>query len=589
MLILPKLKKSQLYVAWIVILLLLVLGLGLSSNDNAYAINIAQIKPTSGSVGTTLEIVATLDGNGHRFEIYWDAVSDKPITSGKASDFSKLCSAIFTVPPSYGGKHFVIILDIESGATSVTDFDVKPTIELSSNTGIAGSYLTIIGSGFGASEASISVTWDGVDVKSGIQADKYGSWANNFHVPAGIKGVHKVEASGFVTSSKEIVGREFIIKPSFSLGSCQSFVDTCGSFVGNSISGFGNGFSTNESNIKLFLDGKQLNVDSISADVFGSWTTTFDVPGVPGGIHRISAVGVDTGVEEIHALPELEVLPLLKLVSSPENVPVPSRVELEGTGFASAVIVYIMQDDEMLKDHSRTNKYGVFHFSFMLPQGNNGLHKIRALDEVGNEDDVALFVEDECPCKPELILPEDGCSVILTDTSNMLTTLIQNAPHWKNWTMPLIVSKTSPLAFSWQQLEKDKSDVSFVLQVASDQNFTNPLIIKSDLVLTRYELEETELLSKTTILYWRVQTVDKPGNKSDWSETRSLRIGLPWLVWIIAAILLLFITIGAVLHKYVPGLMGLIYRKMTTQHPTLPSTARKKTRKAVKTDRGSDI
>ena len=80
--------------------------------------------------------------------------------------------------------------------------------------------------------------------------------------------------------------------------------------------------------------------------------------------------------------------------------------------------------------------------------------------------------------------------------------------------------------FSWKDVI-DQSGVTYRLQVASDENFTNILLEKDVLLSSELILDKDDLKSVTSDnpYYWRVEAVDGASNESKWSETRSFSLG----------------------------------------------------------------
>ena len=59
--------------------------------------------------------------------------------------------------------------------------------------------VTVTGSGFGAYETGITITFDGSPVASAISADSQGNWSGTFTVPASPSGAHTLNAYGSIT------------------------------------------------------------------------------------------------------------------------------------------------------------------------------------------------------------------------------------------------------------------------------------------------------------------------------------------------------------------------------------------------------
>jgi hypothetical protein len=109
----------------------------------------------SGFVGNQTDITVTYDST--------------TVRTGITADPSGGWTANFAVPASASGSHSI---DARISGTSVASasFTVTPSISLSLYSGAAGSSVTVTGSGFGASESGVAVTYDGTTVASNIRA-----------------------------------------------------------------------------------------------------------------------------------------------------------------------------------------------------------------------------------------------------------------------------------------------------------------------------------------------------------------------------------------------------------------------------------
>ncbi|HLF05498.1 MAG TPA: IPT/TIG domain-containing protein, partial [Dehalococcoidia bacterium] len=198
-------------------------------------------------------------------------------------------TANFNVPASSGGTHTIGAFgaSTSAGAAGTVTFTVEPTISLNRTSGPPGASVTVTGSGFGANESNISITYDGSTVVSGLRADSKGTWTGNFIAPQSTAGVHTVSASGSSTSGANVADI------SFTIGAGISLSRTSGP-PGTVITVNGAGFAAGETGIGLTFDGLPV-ASGISANGQGAWTGTFPVPPSPGGIHTLRASGSSAG------------------------------------------------------------------------------------------------------------------------------------------------------------------------------------------------------------------------------------------------------------------------------------------------------
>jgi len=116
--------------------------------------------------------------------------------------------------------------------------------------------------------------------------------------------------------------------------------------------------------------------------------------------------------------------------------------------------------------------------------------------------------------------------------------------------------------FDWEDVS-DPSGVTYTLQIASDENFTEDSIVleREGLTESEYTLTEEERLESTkkeAPYYWRVKAVDRASNESEWSTPASFHVGfsitLPdWAMYVIY-------VVGAV----VVGFIGFWFGRRTT-------------------------
>ena len=87
---------------------------------------------------------------------------------------------------------------------------------------------------------------------------------------------------------------------------------------------------------------------------------------------------------------------------------------------------------------------------------------------------------------------------------------------------------------------EDPSGVYYILQVATDENFSNLIIDKGELTDPEYTVTTGESLTPTkkeNPYYWRVRAIDYADNKSKWSAKGSFYMGITiatppgWVQW----------------------------------------------------------
>ena len=221
------------------------------------------MSPTQGVVG--LEITLSGLSDGIAYDIKWDDNSIKQGTAGSTGNVS------FFVPESYGGEHTVKLEQPSGSQVFSGTYTVLPYIAIDPSFGSTGTTITVAGRGFGVSEKNVAITYDGINVISGITADSNGSWSTSFAAPASARGSHSIDASGDVTKGTDIADKTFSVSPIVKM-------DPTSGGVGTVVTLTASGFTTVEGGIKVLYSDTEVR-SGITADVSGVWSTSFAVPG----------------------------------------------------------------------------------------------------------------------------------------------------------------------------------------------------------------------------------------------------------------------------------------------------------------------
>jgi hypothetical protein len=204
-----------------------------------------------------------------------------PVASGISANQQGGWSATFSVPDSPSGRHIVDASGPSTQAGNVADtaFDVTPDISVNKTSGSAGGSVTVTGSGFGAGETGISVTYDGQTVASDITATSRGGWTATFVVPPSAAGSHTINASGPVTRLAAESDAGFTIGAGISISPTQGH-------VGAAVEVSGSGFAAN-SPLTITYDNAGVLSARVIADASGSFSQSITVPRSQAGAHTI--------------------------------------------------------------------------------------------------------------------------------------------------------------------------------------------------------------------------------------------------------------------------------------------------------------
>jgi hypothetical protein len=83
--------------------------------------------------------------------------------------------------------------------------------------------------------------------------------------------------------------------------------------------------------------------------------------------------------------------------------------------------------------------------------------------------------------------------------------------------------------FAWEGVS-DPSGISYLLQIATDSEFSSLVLERSGISQPEYTLTGEEALAPNKeggFYYWRVKAVDGTFTESDWTITRSFSVGSP--------------------------------------------------------------
>jgi hypothetical protein len=485
------------------------------------------LRPSRGYVGEEVYITGT---NFSRFDDYWayyetaDGDWEMVLDENEidVDTWDDLETDDFPIPESAGGDHEIRVCDDDDPSDYVarTDFTVEARLEITSPSkaeGIADDRVTLKGTGFAEDETDIEVRFyiDSSDyeiVASDIEADEYGSWEITFEVPASPKGKHRIDAEGDDTDLGDVEEVSFTMESGLSLSESSGF-------VGDTITARGNGFGKNERDIKITYDGEVVAED-IEADENGAWQESFTVPPSTKGYHEVDAYGSKT-----RDIAEKDFTVEPKMTITPIEGHVGTIIEISGTGFGDGkqvIITYDGSEAATTTTDSQGSFPGVTFEATHIQTVHTVDHPVEATDAAGNSAITDFIMESVAPPIPVLIKPADG-------------------------SRSGFVGKVTP-AFEWSAVT-DPSGVSYNLEIATSENFSEPLVAVTGLTGANYTLPGDEALAYGTY-YWRVTAIDGARNDSGWTAPYSFRSGFFPFWASIAIIVLIVALIGFVVYVF---------------------------------------
>ena len=386
-------------------------------------------------------------------------------------------------------------------------FVVNPTVTVSPTSGPPGNSVTVTGSGFGAGETGITITFDGNPVASGISANSLGNWSGTFTVPASPSGSHSVSAYGSITLAGSLPGVTFVVNPTIAISPASGP-------PGSSVTVTGSGFGAGETGITITFDGNPV-ASGISANSLGNWSGTFTVPASALGSHSVRANGSITQASSLSGT-NFGVTPGISL--NPASGYVGSTVQISGSGFAAnSPLTFTYDDKEIPAEGATTDATGSFIKSFVVPKS-----------KAGNQPSASRTGKGTAP-KP-------------------LSAWTAPRRRYPSRCLPEMVPESVSWGMSPRPLHGPMSPTPAAspttLQVDTFSDFSQPVLDKTDIPASHYTLTATEALPRGQY-YWRVKAIDGASNESSWSQVRLLKSGLMPLWALVLIILVAIAAVGA--------------------------------------------
>lgn len=337
-----------------------------STTFNVISYSTIAVGKTSGPVGTSV----TVNGNGFAanetgITITFDGTQVGTSTSASSSGS---WTSVFTIPSAPSGSHTIGAYGSITVASSVPTktFTITPGLSLNKSSSSPGAAITASGSGFGANETGIVVTYDGNSIVTPVTASANGTWTIMFAVPQGPAGTHSVGAYGANTPAGSVPVLTFTVGAGISLSKTSGEAGTTETVSG---AGFGSG----ETGINVTYDGNPVG-PSVTASANGSWTSTITIPPSPSGTHTIGASGTATASSSV---PTVTFILTSSVTINITSGTVGSSITLAGTGFgANETGITITYDGNPLGTPVRADATGNWAGNFMIPPSAAGPHAI---------------------------------------------------------------------------------------------------------------------------------------------------------------------------------------------------------------------
>lgn len=450
------------------------------------------VSPASGPVATTIAISGT-NFIGATYQItfaYGTAFSQ--IIGGGTVVGGAITPTSFIIPEIPGGQYTIRIQTFgDENETRTATFTLTPKITLDKSSGFVGDEVIVDGNGFAAS-SSTTLYFGTKDVATTTTNANGKFTAVAFLVPESYNGSHTVKAQdtagNFVTASFS-TGQSITINPVTGASGTVATVS-------------GTGFRAKKP-ITVTFDVLAVTTTppSVTTNDYGSFTATLSVSVIVNGTYKVHATdGTNKASTDFTVMAGTSISPTTT-EASPGRVGM--ELEVNGTGFTVGAKVIITYGGKEVAT-ATVESNGTFSATFSVPPSQHGTHTIVAADPINpaNTRQFIFTMESDPPPIPVPALPEEG------------------------------IKAEAQAHFDWEDVS-DPSGVTYALQVASDNKFTEASIVLKEAGLTESEYtlakeEKLESAKKEAPYYWRVKATDGAANESSWSTPASFYVGFQW-------------------------------------------------------------
>ncbi len=403
----------------------------------------------------------------------------------------------------------------DDGNNDKVDFNVVTAkIGLGHNGGPVGTEVKITGEHFGDSQG-ITIKYDGIKVnlEGDDETDRNGKFTSTIFIPESTAGRHIITVSD--NSGREAEA-EFAVEAQITISSVEGA-------PGDQVTVSGTGFGRK---VEVGLEFGDAEVVTGQTSAKGSFEVVFTVPIRDLNTYKVEARDKDGNRDG----EDFTIVAGIELSQAEGDVG--SEVKVSGSGFQPNVEIIITYStkpvEAMVVAKTTADAEGRFSATFTIPKSEHGKHTITATDDINTV--ITTFTMESTP--PPVPLP----------------------------LLPQMDKKATQRAyFEWEEVT-DPSGVTYTLQIATDEEFTDESILRdiTGIVESEYTLakeEKLELTEEEDSYYWRVKAVDGASNESGWTTPEAFQVGSSrWIIYPIAALAFLVVLFFGlrfwVRHKY---------------------------------------
>jgi len=428
-----------------------------------------EISPESGPVGTKVYVTIENFEADQTVEVYFSDITDPAKTWPTDSD--GYMHTGFRVPEYPTGRFRVLVND---GTNNMfVYFNLEPQIEAGATSGYVGDVVDVTGHGF-TDDEDVTIYLDDVEMGTSV-TNASGTFTATCTIPPSSHGRHTIKAEDNADAFDTV---DFVTRQSVSIEPQEGTPSTEVTFIGS-------GFNA-DTDVSISFDDEEVDVVHTERD--GSFLALMLVPGGASGEYEVKA---DDGEARDYA--HFTLVSAASLSASSDTVG--ALITVSGTGFlplGEAIVTY----DANQVASSRTDSSGGFSITFSAPRSQHGEHEVVVSDGV-NAKAMPFIMESSAPACPLLLGPTDG------------------------------TKGGKQIYFDWEDAP-DASGVVYMLQIAGDIAFSQPILTESSLLSSEFLLTEEQSLPRTgkdSPYFWRVKALDFAGNESTWSTPRTFQVG----------------------------------------------------------------
>lgn len=557
------------------------------------------LDPVQGPVGSDCKIPAFCQYGEGEYFLYWGD-ANQLIQQGNISK-SGCQPLIFKIPPSPRGKQLVTL---KVGSKSFQkEFNVQGTVSIGVKKGTVGTEVPVQGNGFNARETGIKIIYNGNPVATGIEATAGGSWLYTLKIPPSSRGNHSIAASGSTTPATEIKEQIFAVTPSLGVNPNSGWVNRVVTVSG---AGFGGG----ETNIAVIYEDAVVKTN-ISADLNGTWQSSFSVPASSKGPHKVDARGATTTIEDV---PDtmFTVSPGIKVEQASgrlgDVIKTGDTLFVNGVGYQeNEGNVVVTFDGLQVVGGLAADAHGSWSTQFTVPPSSRGEHIVDSFGDatrVADVTDYVVVITPEVSINPanggvgentllagsgfgasqpltiiydskkvessattdakgsfstafkppisgagsHLVTVSDGTQAVASTTF----TIESVAPAAPSPVAPVAGTKigffqNEPIDFRWSVVE-DPSGVTYSFEMSQKADFSGSVVRKEGLAKPEYILTSGEKPGQGEY-YWRVKAIDLAGNAGEWSQSQLITFGGIDFAWPVVGVIAILAVVGLVVWR----------------------------------------